>query len=305
MANSDDPQSMTVAELKIRLKDAGLTVGGKKAELIARLEESTVLTKPKSLLLSTGKVIKSTKKSTDSELVAGELPFFLAIKEGGLGAVEIDKWKAASYGMAFLMLIMLIIGLNSMSWYSASMEETEEVGFMGPMTISMEMNVGLSDLEMKAAMFGVLQASEMSLSDCAEAESTAVEEGGKPISCGTLSTAGTINTICIILSMLAIIILLIFSTGRGFGVFSTGVLDEKSELIEKVSWMVAVISITLGSLLYGIIAGFMTDMEEPLEGGLGGMWWTMFLLSLTFAVIVYNEKTMQIFYSLKSKLPSK
>ena len=300
MAQPDSLQSLTVAELKVRLKDAGLAVSGKKAELIARLGKNIVLEKPKSVVLAADKLVKSAKKSAD-----GGLPFFLAIKEGGMGDVEIDKWKAASYGMAFLMLIMLIIGLNSMSWYSASMEETEEVGFMGPMTISMEMNVGLSDLEMKAAMFGVLQASEMSLSDCAEAESTAVEEGGKPISCGTLSTAGTINTICIILSMLAIIILLIFSTGRGFGVFSTGVLDEKSELIEKVSWMVAVISITLGSLLYGIIAGFMTDMEEPLEGGLGGMWWTMFLLSLTFAVIVYNEKTMQIFYSLKSKLPSK
>ena len=300
MAQPDSLQSLTVAELKVRLKDAGLAVSGKKAELIARLGKNIVLEKPKSVVLAADKLVKSAKKSAD-----GGLPFFLAIKEGGMGDVEIDKWKAASYGMAFFMLIMLIVGLNSMSWYSASMEETEEVGFMGPMTISMEMNVGLSDLEMKAAMFGVLQASEMSLSDCAEAESTAVEEGGKPISCGTLSTAGTINTICIILSMLAIIILLIFSTGRGFGVFSTGVLDEKSELIEKVSWMVAVISITLGSLLYGIIAGFMTDMEEPLEGGLGGMWWTMFLLSLTFAVIVYNEKTMQIFYSLKSKLPSK
>lgn len=305
MANPDDPQSMTVAELKIRLKDAGLTVGGKKAELIARLEESTVLTKPKSLLLSTDKVIKSTKKSTDSELVAGELPFFLAIKEGGLGAVEIDKWKAASYGMAFLMLIMLIIGLNSMSWYSASMEETSEAELFGTMSMSMEMSFGLSDIEMKTSFNGmVMGGQEASLSDCVEEEGG---EGEEPmmISCGPLSTAGTINTIAIILSMLAIIILLIFSTGRGFGVFSTGVLDEKSELIEKVSWMVAVISITLGSLLYGIIAGFMTDMEEPLEGGLGGMWWTMFLLSLTFAVIVYNEKTMQIFYSLKSKLPSK
>jgi len=300
MAQPDSLQSLTVAELKVRLKDAGLAVSGKKAELIARLGKNIVLEKPKSVVLAADKLVKSAKKSAD-----GGLPFFLAIKEGGMGDVEIDKWKAASYGMAFLMLIMLIIGLNSMSWYSASMEETEEVGFMGPMTISMEMNVGLSDLEMKAAMFGVLQASEMSLSDCAEAESTAVEEGGKPISCGTLSTAGTINTICIILSMLAIIILLIFSTGRGFGVFSTGVLDEKSELIEKVSWMVAVISINLGSLLYGIIAGFMTDVEEPIEGGLGGMWWTMFLLSLIFAAIVYNEKIMAVFNSLKDKFPSK
>ncbi|MDC0055891.1 SAP domain-containing protein [Deltaproteobacteria bacterium] len=300
MAQSDNLQSLTVAELKVRLKDAGLAVSGKKAELIARLGKSTVLEKPKSVVLVADKFVKSAKKSAD-----GGLPFFLAIKEGGLGDVEIDKWKAASYGMAFFMLIMLIIGLNSMSWYSASMEETEDDGFMGPMTISMEMNVGLSDIQMKMSMLGMEQANEMSLSDCAEGEEEAEEDGEAPISCGALSTAGTINTLCIILSMIAIIILLTFSIGRGFGVFSTGVLDEKSELIEKISWMVAVISINLGSLLYGVIAGFMTDMEEPLEGGLGGMWWIMFLLSLTFAAIVYNEKTMQIFYSLKSKFPSK
>ena len=287
MANSDDPQSLTVAELKMRLKDAGLAVGGKKAELIARLEESTVLTKPKSLLLSTDKVPKSAKKSTDSELVAGELPFFLAIKEGGLGDVEIDKWKAASYGMAFLMLIMLIVGLNSMSWYSVSMEENE-----GPMTMSKEINIGLSDLEVKMSFLAM----EMTLSDCAEEEG-----GGPPMSCATLSTAGMINTICIILSMIAIITLLAFSLGRGFGLFSTGMLDEKSEIIENISWMVAVISINLGSLLYGIIAGFMTDVEEPSKGGLGGMWWTMFLLSLTFAAIVYNEKTKALVSLLKNR----
>ena len=284
MAQPDSLQSLTVAELKVRLKDGGLAVSGKKAELIARLEENAVLIKPKSALLSAKKVVKSAKK-----YVKGELPFFLAIKEGGMGDVEIDKWKAASYGMAFFMFIMLIVGLNSMSWYSASVEETEEGGVMGPMTISLEMNVGLSDIEMKMSGFGLVGLrDEMSLSECVEMNEE--ENGESPISCGGLSTAGTINTIAIILSMVAILILLTFTIGRGFGAFSTGVLDEKSELIEKVSWMVAVISINLGSLLYGIIAGFMTDMEEPLEGGLGGMWWTMFLLSLTFAVIVYNEK---------------
>jgi hypothetical protein len=49
----------------------------------------------------------------------------------------------------------------------------------------------------------------------------------------------------------------------------------------------------------------MTDIQEPFNGRLGGMWWAMFLLSLTFAAIVYNEKTMAMFYSIKSKFPSK
>jgi len=294
MADSDDPQSLTVAELKGRLKAAGLTVGGKKAELIARLGKNIVLEKPKSVVLAADKLVKSAKKSTE-----GELPFFLAIKEGGLGDVKIDKWKAASYGMAFFMFIMLIVGLNSMSWYSASAEQTEDEFF----TISMEMNVGLSDIEMKMSFMGFLEVKEISLSDCAEEE--AEENEKELISCGALSTAGTINTIAIILSMVAIIILLTFSIGRGFGVFSTGTLDENSELIEKVSWGVAVISINLGSLLYGIIAGFMTDIQEPYDGGLGSMWWIMFLLSLIFAAIVYNEKTMAMFYSIKSKFPSK
>ena len=296
MAQPDSLQSLTVAELKIRLKDAGLAVSGKKAELIARLEEKKVLAEPKSVVLSNDKVAKPANKSTD-----GKLPFFLAIKEDGIGSVEIDKWKAVSYVMVFFMFIMLIIGLNSMSWYSASMEETSEDVPFGTMSMSMEMSFGLSDIEMKTSFNGmVMGGQDASLSDCVEGEGG---EGEEPmmISCGPLSTAGTINTIAIILSMIAIIILLTFTIGRGFGAFSTGVLDEKSELIEKASWMVAVISINLGSLLYGIIAGFMTDTVEPLEGSLGGMWWTMFLLSLTFAVIVYNEKAMAMVNSLKNK----
>jgi hypothetical protein len=247
-----------------------------------------VLEKPKSVVLAADKFVKSAKKSTE-----GKLPFLLAIKEGGMGDVEIDKWKAASYGMAFFMFIMLIVGLNSMSWYSASMEEE---GFGGTSTI--ETGVGLSDVELEGGWYGMVNRVEMSLSNCAE-EQEEEEEGW--INCRALSTAGTINTIAIILSMVAILILLTFTIGRGFGAFSTGVLDEKSELIEKVSWIVAVISINIGVLLYGIIAGFMTDTEEPLEGGLGGMWWTMFLLSLIFAAIVYNEKTMAVFNSLKNK----
>ena len=72
----------------------------------------------------------------------------------------------------------------------------------------------------------------------------------------------------------------------------------KSELIEKISWLVAVISINLGTLSYGIIAGFLTDIEEPWDGGLGGMWWTMFLLSLIFAAVVYNERIKALISSL-------
>jgi len=299
MAQPDNLQSLTVAELKVRLKDGGLAVSGKKAELIARLEENTVLVKPKSVLLSAKKVVKSAKK-----YVKGELPFFLAIKEGGMGDVEIDKWKAASYGMAFFMFIMLIVGLNSMSWYSASVED-EGVGD----TSAIETNVGLSDLEIfsfaDGGWYGMVDRLEMSLSDCAELQEEEEEEEEGWINCRALSTAGTINTIAIILSMVAILILLTFTIGRGFGAFSTGVLDEKSELIEKISWRVAVISINTGVLVYGILAVFMTDLQEPFEGGLGGMWRTMFLLSLIFAAIVYNEKIMAVFNSLKDKFSSK
>ena len=292
MAQSDSLQSLTVAELKVRLKDAGLAVSGKKAELIARLEENAVQAKPKPVILSTA---KSAKKSID-----GKLPFFLAIKEGGIGSVEIDKWKAASYVMAFFMFIMLIIGLNSMSWYSASMEESDG-GWFGPM--EMEVSVGLGEIEMSYS--GLVEMKmNVPLSECYE------EEGGDDgeddeeddeISCSSLATAGTINKIFIILSLVSIIVLLVFSIGRGFGVFSSGVLDEKSDLIEKWSWLVAVVSINLGTLLYGMIVGFQSHFGEPYEEGLGSMWWMMFLFSLVFAAIVYNEKTMAMINSLKNK----
>lgn len=276
---TDDLSSMTVPKLKELLKEKGLTVGGKKAELVARLVESSETV-----------AVKPTKESVD-----GELPFFLAIKEGGVGAVEIDKWKVASYGMAFFMFIMLIIGLNSMSWYSASGEISEDDGFFGPLTISMEVDVGLSEMEMKISGF-MDMGMVAPLDGCDEA---GMSEDG--ISCSALSTAGTINSIFIILSLVSIIVLLIFSTGRGFGGFSTGVLDEKSGLIEKISWLIAVASINLGTLLYGSIVSFQSHFGEPYEEGLGGMWWMMFLFSLLFAAIVYNERIQALISSVKNR----
>ena len=270
---ADDFSSMTVPQLKELLKEKGLTVGGKKAELVARLVEN-----------SESKSVKPAKKATGDELVVGELPFFLAMKEGGLGAVDIDKWKAASYGMAVFMFIMLIIGLNSMSWYSAGFEETEDDGFFGPITIAVDVGVGLSEMEMEISGFMTFEAG-VDLDECYE-EGMVEDE----IDCGALSTAGTINKIFIILSLISIIVLLIFSTGRGFGIFTSGVLDEKSDLIEKISWLIAVASINLGTLLYWIIVGFQSHLGEPYEEGLGSMWWMMFLFSLTFAAVVYNGK---------------
>jgi len=254
---ADDLSSMTVPQLKELLKEKGLTVGGKKAELVARLAENS------------------------EELVVSELPFFLAMKEGGLSAVEIDKWKVASYGVAVFMFIMLIIGLNSMSWYSASY--VEDGGGWSP-DVTLYLNVGLSEMEMEATtILGEIRM-EVPLDECDE---VGWEEDG--IDCSALSTAGTINKIFMILSLISIIVLLIFSTGRGFGLFSSGVLDGKSELVEKISWLIAVASINLGTLLYWIIVGFQSHFKDW-EEGLGSMWWMMFLFSLTFAAVVYNEK---------------
>jgi len=270
MASADDLSSMTVPQLKELLKEKGLTVGGKKAELVARLVEN-----------SESGGVKSSPKDGGGELVVSELSFFLAIKEGGLGAVEIDKWKAASYGMAVFMFIMLIIGLNSMSWYSAS--HVEDGGGWSP-DVTIYLNVGLSEMEMEAStILGEIRM-EVSLDECDE---EGMEEDG--MDCSALSTAGTINKIFMILSLISIIVLLIFSTGRGFGIFSSGILDEKSELIERISWVIAVASINLGTLLYWMIVGFQSHFEDS-EEGLGSMWWMMFLFSLTFAAIVYNEK---------------
>ena len=38
--NEDELSALTVAELKARLKELGLTIGGKKADLVARLVEA-------------------------------------------------------------------------------------------------------------------------------------------------------------------------------------------------------------------------------------------------------------------------
>ena len=298
----DDIASMTVSKLKELLKEKGLPVSGNKAELVARLEENAVLAKPKSVLLSADKTANSTKKS-----VEGELPFLLAIKEGGLGDVEIDKWKAASYGMVVFMFIMMIIGLNSMSWYSMGLERID-----GKESLNFE--IGLSEYEsVEEEGDGDVEIRVEDLDSCRMLYYYGAiimdDEKAARSNCDTLSSGGGIIQFFIWFSMIGVILLLAFSMAVGFGVFYSGPIADNLELIEKILWGISVFPLLLGVVIYGFFVGLFVDLElggdsdweVDLFSHLGWMWWLMMLSSIAYTWIVYNERIKKFISSIKNR----
>ena len=59
-----------------------------------------------------------------------DTPYLSALLKGGLGAVDIDGWKAAKFGMATIMVFLIFSSLGSYSWYNLEHEESvnDEVG---------------------------------------------------------------------------------------------------------------------------------------------------------------------------------
>jgi hypothetical protein len=114
--SKDDLSSLTVPQLKEKLKSEGLSVSGKKSELISRLSSksnnsASNASKPK----ATAKPV--TAKTSDSE---EDLPFFQSIAANGIASVEIDKWEAGKYGMAVIIFFIMISALGSETWYTGS-----------------------------------------------------------------------------------------------------------------------------------------------------------------------------------------
>jgi hypothetical protein len=290
----DDFSLLTVSQLKENLKSKGLPVSGNKAELVSRLN-------------ATPKPIESTAskpetKSTESSK-QGVTPFFKALAAGGIGAVEIDRWKAAKYGMAAFMILAIIISLNSNTWYTLSHSATtDDGGLSTPIstaTVEYDLGYGLNDIEFNEQWSGYIKISNTQVieySECYEEEEA---------QCVKMSSAGTIMQISLWLSLLTISALLIISIMRGFGKLETGFIDKNYSKIDFWGWSVSSLVLILGLMVYASIS-FTFDTSyifggEEVSNGLGSTWWMMFILSSIFMAIVYNSKTMQIIEFVKSK----
>ncbi len=287
----------TVAQLKIILQEKGLPVSGKKADLIARLVENGKPTKPKSTVI-VGSVQEDGKSSTEG------LPFFSSILENGIDSVDFDKEQTIRYAITAFMLTMIIVSLNSMSWYYYSLDFDYEEGMWGDQKQEYEM--GLNEFETSISMGGMNLLSMVMDYDgewCGDEEII--------FDCESFSTAGTILTLMLWLSMLSILCIIGMGVAQGFGKLDQDFFTKNAEMIDKILWLSATIPLLLGTLIYGLMASMSPvsdDLEDPEVGieitsSLGSMWWMMFIFSTAYICYIYRNKIMELYQKFVSDEP--
>ena len=295
---SDEEYSVkTVAELKIILQEKGLPVSGKKADLIARLVENGKSTDSKSTVI-VDSVQEDGKPSTE------DLPFFTSILENGIDSVDFDKEQTIRYAITAFMLTMIIVSLNSMSWYYYSLDFDYEEGMWGDQKQEFEM--GLNEFEMSMSMGGMNLLSMVMDYDgewCGDEEII--------FDCESFSTAGTILSLMLWLSMLSILCIIGIGVAQGFGKLDQDFFTKNTEMIDKILWLSATIPLLLGTLIYGLMASMSPvadDLEDPEVGieitsSLGGMWWMMFIFSTAYICYIYRNKIMELYQKFVSDEP--
>ena len=287
----------TVAQLKIILQEKGLPVSGKKADLIARLVENGKSTDSKSTVI-VDSVQEDGKPSTE------DLPFFTSILENGIDSVDFDKEQTIRYAITAFMLTMIIVSLNSMSWYSYSLDYDYEEGIWGDHKQEFEM--GLNEFEMSMSMGGMNLLSMVMDYDgewCGDEEII--------FDCESFSTAGTILSLMLWLSMLSILCIIGIGVAQGFGKLDQDFFTKNTEMIDKILWLSATIPLLLGTLIYGLMASMSPvadDLEDPEVGieitsSLGGMWWMMFIFSTAYICYIYRNKIMELYQKFVSDEP--
>ena len=287
----------TVAQLKIILQEKGLPVSGKKADLIARLVENGKPTKPKSTVI-VGSVQEDGKSSTE------DLPFFSSILENGIDSVDFDKEQTIRYAITAFMLTMIIVSLNSMSWYYYSLDFDYEEGMWGDQKQEYEM--GLNEFETSISMGGMNLLSMVMDYDgewCGDEEII--------FDCESFSTAGTILTLMLWLSMLSILCIIGMGVAQGFGKLDQDFFTKNAEMIDKILWLSATIPLLLGTLIYGLMASMSPvsdDLEDPEVGieitsSLGSMWWMMFIFSTAYICYIYRNNIMELYQKFVSDEP--
>lgn len=286
----DADESMTVPQLKELLKSKGLPTSGKKSELILRLYANK---KPKQIKSKSGTLKKARLANSD------ETPYLSALLKGGLGAVDIDGWKAAKFGMATIMVFLIFTSLGSYSWYNLENEEVDD-----DYTQSISIDYGLNDFEVTTTYTFFMGQSHTEKYEYSEFEEETSEETAKLVGVNEMSTSGLILQICLYLSLLVIITLLVLEILRGSGSINSGFVEEQYQKFGSVGWGFSVI-IIISSLLIHLIITSSIDHGDLFDGeytaGLGSMWWLMLIFTSLFATIVFNTQTKQIIGLIKSK----
>ena len=239
-----------------------------------------------------------------------EKPFLSAILDV-FRARNIDIWKALQYSFSMIMVFAIVISLTSTSWFVISNHQDDDWLFGSSNT---GFKYGITGFELYTESkeeISVEVTYVIPFSECDGWGSNDFFDGTSDVEdlqCDTMSIGGKIIIFSFLISLVSILGLLFASSYLGLkspkGDFWKEKYPKYSDITTKVSALLPLIAV----LIYVMFA-FGYDEELVLSPtalddssvGLGMTWWLMFLLSSTYAGLVFRDKIKQLFAKLLSK----
>lgn len=239
-----------------------------------------------------------------------EKPFLSAILDV-FRARNIDIWKALQYSFSMIMVFAIVISLTSTSWFVISNHQDDDWLFGSSNT---GFKYGITGFELYTESkeeISVEVTYVIPFSECDGWGSNDFFDGTSDVEdlqCDTMSIGGKIIIFSFLISLVSILGLLFASSYLGLKSpkedFWTEKYPKYSNIATKVSALLPLIAV----LVYAMFA-FGFDEELVLSStalddssvGLGTTWWLMFLLSSTYAGLVFRDKIKQLSAKLRSK----
>ena len=239
-----------------------------------------------------------------------EKPFLSAILDV-FRARNIDIWKALQYSFSMIMVFAIVISLTSTSWFVISNHQDDDWLFGSSNT---GFKYGITGFELYTESkeeISVEVTYVIPFSECDGWGSNDFFDGTSDVEdlqCDTMSIGGKIIIFSFLISLVSILGLLFASSYLGLKSpkedFWTEKYPKYSNIATKVSALLPLIAV----LVYAMFAfGFDEELVlsptalDDSSVGLGTTWWLMFLLSSTYAGLVFRDKIKQLSAKLRSK----
>jgi hypothetical protein len=191
------------------------------------------------------------------------------------------------------MLIFIIIGLNSNSWYFMEFTTTDGDPDMGIyVDEKTSLNFGLGDFELAYSANGMGWGGPMSSETSQILEYDGEEcKSTNEFSCDSFAIAGNLNKIILGITILCILIIIGLGINRGLGKKLTPMLAANEKRILDISWAATTILPIISTLCYRVIVAFSEmDLQGWDKDGFGFMWWCMMVVSLAFFGLIHKEQ---------------
>ena len=239
-----------------------------------------------------------------------EKPFLSAILDV-FRARNIDIWKALQYSFSMIMVFAIVISLTSTSWFVISNHQDDDWLFGSSNT---GFKYGITGFELYTESkeeISVEVTYVIPFSECDGWGSNDFFDGTSDVEdlqCDTMSIGGKIIIFSFLISLVSILGLLFASSYIGLKSpkedFWTEKYPKYSDIATKVSAILPLIAV----LIYAMFAfGFDEELVlsptalDDSSVGLGTTWWLMFLLSSSYAGLVFRDKINQLSAKLRSK----